>query len=336
MEDLEKCIPFALGGTLLGLGVGLAKLKLRPQKEVDYHKLLTFEPEYFFVDPICAQFFQKLQYYCVPEINSADFELAGSAADAILCLVYELSKGDLEWKSKYGLESSDHFRNVDKHLFGFFGKTKYWLWDAPLNRLTELQTQGEKEAEKIQFFQERVSSGETSAREVLKLVKLISDRLKIHVLKMTLHKLIKSLITSEKKKEKILLKSKKAMPKQKSQKKKECESSSSSSSSFCAEKQNKVESENKVGNQSAAGVECIELIIKLIDEKYKPRQKAEEKKEEKVAEKKQKKKRSCSSSSSSSSSTCSCSCSSSSSSSSTCSCSSSSSSSSSCSFFVEQ
>lgn len=179
---MGELVSFTFGGAFLGLCAGLIVKQAGKTRDIDYKKLLDFEPWYFDSDSVCAQMFIKLQHY--KHYSPNHFNDAGDATDALLCLLhtaYSEKSGNGKWSSDLAKEANAHYIKANSALQKFALDARYWLYDLPIlnfNKLKENDTENEK------VMMERIKSGEILAVEIGELKDHILHRLKKHVLKL--------------------------------------------------------------------------------------------------------------------------------------------------------
>jgi hypothetical protein len=134
---MEEIIGFVFGGAMLGLCTGIGVSKLKPsRKRIKYKEILKFQPDYFDEDPNCATLFIRLQYFR----NNCEeaFDNAGDAADSIFLLVRRYNEAEITWDEKYNYNANQNFVLVENSLEEFALKSRYFLYDVPVNNINEM------------------------------------------------------------------------------------------------------------------------------------------------------------------------------------------------------
>lgn len=175
MEETKKIVMYGIAGAAIGTVLGIIKCKSSSSSSsINYNKLLDFKPEFFNTDPTCAQLFLKLQH----KANTGrDFENAGSAADSILCLSNELSKGKTLWKSKHAKEVVAYYRKLIDCFENMLDYEKKWLCETPVQHLNRL-SEDDKERERLI---QRIKDGQQTISDIYDIQEEIRQHLKQYV-----------------------------------------------------------------------------------------------------------------------------------------------------------
>lgn len=172
---IQKAFPWILGASSIGLIASLANKLTKPAPR-NFNKDLLFTPQFFDMDPICAQYFLRLQ--CWRHHDSQNFDKAGDEADVIFGKLSGVECGIL--LNEQHEEAVAAYRNLLESLEIFSKQCKKFL-RFNLNDCKERFEQNEKDERLKEEYSQKKAITIDNIKYLEYLVQEIEKRMKSHI-----------------------------------------------------------------------------------------------------------------------------------------------------------
>lgn len=178
---MERII-FALGGAAIGAIAGLSLSGIESKnKEVNYKKMLLFEPEHFSVNPHCAELFIRLQQY--RDCSYREFDFAGDDTDSLFNIISVLSQEEVEWSEKLAKDANAYYLRIVKNLDTFKNNIEYRLITLPNSYYRDLP---ENQPDSLlDSMEKRIENGIENFNEITGLIDGIKSILHGYILRIS-------------------------------------------------------------------------------------------------------------------------------------------------------